>query len=127
MDSVIEIIKEFIHNSVYWKAILGVLVVVAVYVWLEYIIGYELRKDSKVWIVDIKNQLINWFIFWKARKKADLKSLATGTRIRFYVLPIDGKLHVVSSRTIARINRKRKPKNRITIKIMLEESYYYTK
>ena len=62
-----------------------------------------------------------------AKYKANAKSLATGRRIRYYVLPINGRLRVLSTRQLARINRKLPKAHRLSIDKLLKDAYYYTK
>ena len=62
-----------------------------------------------------------------AKYKADAKSLATGRRIRYYVLPLNGRLRVLSTRQLARINRKLPKAHRLNIDKLLRDAYYYTK
>lgn len=80
-----------------------------------------------LWFIDWTFGISDVLKFWIAKRKADLKSAATGTRIRFYVIPVGDKLKVISTRQLSRINRRLPKGKRIDIKWLLENAYYKTK
>lgn len=63
--------------------------------------------------------------FWFAKRRANKLHKSTGKR--YYVVPINNRLKVIGSHTLAKVNRKLPKRKRISIDKLLIESYYHTK
>jgi hypothetical protein len=127
VNQLIETASSWMSNAgIPWKIFVTLFFILAVLVWMDFILGNNIRLKAKSLIGILFESAANWYVLKKNIAKAH--GLHIATRRQYHVIPLSGSYHVLNNLQRKRINRLLSKYNMIiNINDLLKMAIYSTK